>query len=338
MSGRPKMRVALITTVLNEEGSLPSLLESIASQSRQPDELIVVDGGSTDRSVSILNEWQDRLPVQVLVQPGANISQGRNAAIERTSCDIVAVTDAGVHLDPDWLERLTEPFIQNAVSVDVVSGFFRPYCETDFETALAATTLPDVEEIDGRTFLPSSRSVAFRKSWFDAGLRYTEWLDFCEDLVFDLRMKRAGARFLFRPDAQVGFRPRSSAMSFWRQYYRYARGDGKAGLFAKRHLIRYATYFFALPSLFLTRSPVWRMLVLLGAVAYVRRPAQRLWSRRNGDAIAVARLLPLAGLLRAFGDFAKMAGYPAGLLWRARNHGLRRDWRSIPERADLSRN
>lgn len=334
MSGEHHPRIALITTVLNEAATLPALLESINAQTITPDEVIVVDGGSTDRTVSILQSWQDSLPLQILVHPGVNISRGRNLAIERATSDIVAVTDAGVRLDPDWLERLAAPLLQDTVPVDVSAGFFQPHCENDFEVALAATTLPDVEEIDGGAFLPSSRSLAFRRSWFDAGVRYPEWLDYCEDLVFDLRMKRAGARFLFQPDAVARFRPRSSVGAFWRQYYRYARGDGKAGLFLKRHLIRYATYLGVLPSLFLVRAPLWRVLVLLGAAAYMRRPVERLWRRNRGDVTKVARLLPVSVLLRAIGDVAKMIGYPAGLRWRAQRHGLKRDWRSIPERSE----
>ena len=45
------------------------------------------------------------------------------------------------------------------------------------------------------------------------------------------------------------FVPRESLRSFWTQYYRYARGDGKADLWRKRHAIRYATYFVAFPAL-----------------------------------------------------------------------------------------
>jgi glycosyltransferase involved in cell wall biosynthesis len=324
--------VSLVLTIFNEAESLPALLASIEYQSRLPDEVIIVDGGSTDGSVSVLREWQDRLPLTVIESPGANISAGRNIGIERASSDVVAVTDAGTVLDRTWLERLIGPFGDEHAEVDVAAGFFRPYTASEFEVALAATTLPDEDEIDPESFLPSSRSVAFRRSWFEAGMCYPEWLDYCEDVVFDLRLRRAGARFRFVPRAAVSFRPRPDLISFIKQYYRYARGDGKAGLFWKRHLIRYATYLVAAPSFFLVRSRVWKLLIILGALGYMRRPAERLWRRSDGDILSTLRLMPLSAILRGAGDLAKMAGYPVGLIWRARRYGLRRDWRTIPER------
>ena len=329
--GPNRPAVSLVTTIRNEAESLPTLLDSLERQTLPPREVIVVDGGSTDGSLEVLLSWRGRLPLAVVSRPGANISQGRNAGISLASCDFVAVTDAGVLLDPDWLERLVAPLVQSVVPVDVSAGFFEPDTRNLFEDALAATSLPDVREIDPLNFLPSSRSVAFRKSWFDAGVRYPEWLDYCEDLVFDLRLQQAGARFRFQPDAIVRFRPRRSVRSFWTQYHHYARGDGKAGLFWRRHLARYLTYTVAVPLALPVRSWRLRLIVILAALAYMRAPMQRLWRRSDGDVGYVVRRTPVTTLLRLIGDFAKMAGYPEGLLWRARRYGLKHDWRSIPD-------
>ena len=74
--------VSVIMTVRNEQDSLPHLLDSLAEQTVQPGEVVVVDGGSTDRTVEVARSYEGRLPVRVLVRPGANISEGRNAAIE----------------------------------------------------------------------------------------------------------------------------------------------------------------------------------------------------------------------------------------------------------------
>jgi glycosyltransferase involved in cell wall biosynthesis len=323
--------VTLVTTVLNEAEQLPELLASIERQTMKPTEVIVVDGGSSDGTINVLRSWETRLPLVILSAPGANISQGRNIAIDRAMTPIIAVTDAGVTLDRSWLERIVAPFHESESPVDLASGFFHPDARSGFERALAAATLPDAGEIDPETFLPSSRSVAFRRSWFEAGVRYPEWLDYCEDVVFDLRMKRAGARFVFKPDAFVRFRPRTTLRAFWNQYYLYARGDGRAGLFWKRHLIRYATYFALIPSIIVFRNPWLRVIVALGGLAYMRLPVRRLLVRHPDRRDEIPRLTIQAALIRFVGDVAKMIGYPAGLIWRARRYGLRRDWRSISD-------
>ena len=78
------MKVAAIATVKNESGSIRRLLDSLMSQTRQPDEIIIVDGGSTDDTLEILYEYvkTQAAPLQVLEAPGSNISKGRNVAIE----------------------------------------------------------------------------------------------------------------------------------------------------------------------------------------------------------------------------------------------------------------
>ena len=319
----------------NEAPSLPDLLASLARQTRQPDEIVVVDGGSQDGTVALLECWRDRLPLRIIVMPGATIAEGRNRAIAEARGEIVAVTDGGVVLEPDWLERLVAPF-EGDEAPDVVSGFFVADPRSPVELALAVTTLPDAGEIDPARFLPSSRSVAFRRSLFLAGLRYPEWLDYCEDVVFDLRLQRAGARFRFEPRAIVRYRPRPTLTAFALQYFRYARGDGKAGLFAARHAVRFATYCVFLPLVVWLRRWWLFMLAGLGADAYLRRPYRRLWRRRADFPLGwTARAAVLIPLVRLIGDGAKLAGYPVGLLWRARRYGLRRTWRSIPERVPL---
>src|SRR5262249_26152950 len=126
-------RVALVVTVLNERDSIDSLLASIDAQTRPPDEVIAVDGGSRDGTVARLESWRTRLPLRLLVEPGASIAQGRNVGIAASTCPLIAVTDAGVRLEPCWLERLLDRLTADA---DVVAGFFVADPHSSFETAL----------------------------------------------------------------------------------------------------------------------------------------------------------------------------------------------------------
>lgn len=322
MSGKTApFTVSVIATVLNEAGNVAALIDSLAAQTRQPDEVVIVDGGSTDGTLERAREAAaGRLKLVLLPLPGANISEGRNAAIARASGEVIAVTDAGVRLRVDWLEQLLAPFERRPGRVDVVSGFFEADPQNVFELAMGATVLPNREEINPVRFLPSSRSVAFtREAWKRVG-GYPEWLDYCEDLVFDMALRDAGLVFAWAPEATVLFRPRGDMRAFWRQYYRYARGDGKAGLFPRRHLARYASYLAgALLLLASLRRRRALLPLLLGAALHLRTPYERLAPRLGGLAPAQrAEVIAWVPVIRLVGDLAKMAGYPAGVLWRLR--------------------
>lgn len=336
------VNVSVVATIYNEQATIERLLRSLAGQRRRPDEIILCDGGSTDQTLALVDAYQahhpDQLPqLRVLVEPGANISRGRNVAIAAAASPIIAVTDAGVRLTPDWLAELMAPWedaiVQQTECPLAVAGFFLPDLQgqdgnqSTFLTAMAATVLPLTDDIDPRKFLPSSRSVAFTKvAWERAG-GYPEWLDYCEDLIFDFRINEqcpnAPTAFTWAPEAVVYFQPRSTLRSFWFQYYRYARGDGKADLWRKRHAVRYITYFGLLPALlghakwgFFAKWLGWLGL-LVGVFVYCIRPWQRVLVL-GGSLSPKQRLnaFILVPVIRVVGDIAKMMGYPAGIRWR----------------------
>lgn len=318
--------------MLNEGESITRLMDSLVAQARLPDEVIIVDGGSTDDTVTCIERYRERLPLRIIVRRGCNISQGRNSAIAAAPDDsIIAATDAGVQLTPAWLEQLIQPF-DGHPGLQMVGGFFAADPHTTFEVAMGATVLPLADEITPETFLPSSRSVAFRKSaWAQVG-GYPEWLDYCEDLIFDINLKAIAPGFAFAPAALVYFRPRGSFRAFFKQYYRYARGDGKADLWRKRHFARYLTYLGVIPGVFWLG---WRVHPLLwglyglGAAVYLRAPYRRLpvvfgrAPERSRRAWLIAALL--IPCIRVVGDVAKMIGYPVGWWWRLRHRPT--DWR-----------
>lgn len=317
------MNVSLIATVKNEGEALRPLLDSILDQTRLPDEIVICDGGSTDSTLDVLEEYKQWLPLRVISAPGSNISEGRNRAVEAARGPIIAATDAGVVLSPVWLEEISAPLEmepERGEQPAVVSGWFEPDPYTDFEVVLGATVLPERADVDPSSFLPSSRSVAFLKEAWAAVGGYPEWLDFSEDLVFDMHLRDRHGEFPFAPYAIAYFRPRGSLRSFAKQYYLYARGDGKADLWRKRHAARYVTYLVLLPVIgrLLWRGKWVGWPLLLGGVSlYCRRPAQRLWPATHGwRPPSRLRAFALIPIIRLVGDVAKMIGYPVGLYWR----------------------
>jgi len=316
-------RVSLVSTVLNEVELLDRWLESIRCQTRRPDEIVIVDAGSSDGTIESLERARASmdLPIRVIVVPGVNISEGRNRAIEEATHEIIAATDAGTQLDKEWLEHLVRPF--EDPFVDVSSGFYRPAGRNDFERLLAAVLVPRLSEIDPDTFLPSSRSVAFRRAAWQSVGGYPEWLLVVEDLVFDMDLRASGAKFVFTPASIASWYPRPTLKAFFKQYRMYARGDGHARILGHRHAIRYSAYAGGACLIWLGRTARWPWAALaVGGGAYMRKFVWRFWDERPfATSRKMIALTPLVPALVAVGDVAKMLGYPHGRWERMRLGG-----------------
>lgn len=219
-------KVSLVITVKNEENCIEKLLESIANQTLSPDEIIIADAGSTDRTKEQIKHFKTKLPQLKLIDvSNSNRSKGRNAAITKAKNDIIAVTDAGCSLKNDWIEKITNPLARK--EGDAVAGFYITSDETMLEKCSAPflATMPDKLVVD--EYLPSSRSVAFtKKSWEKAG-KYPEHVDFCEDLVFAKNLKEK-ADLVVQPTAIVYWNHYRSLGHFFRQIKNYAYGDVEA--------------------------------------------------------------------------------------------------------------
>lgn len=305
------MKVSLVTTVLNAGGHIGPFLETVAAQTRAPDEVVVVDGGSTDGTLEELRRAEG---ITLIEDPGASIARGRNVAIAAAAHDVIAVSDADCLLEPDWLEHLLRPLESGA---DVAMGAYRPIAETFFHRCMAAVNLPDPEAWEEATFMPSGRSVAFRRDAIRAAGGYPEWLAIGEDMYVDRRWRELGMDMRLARDAVAWWRLRPDLRSTWIQYVRYARGDAIADMYPERHALRFAVYAGALFA-WSSRSRVLRFGTLVGGAVYAATPLRRVM-RRVDDPIDRAKAAVAVPALMGFVDAAKMTGYVAGL-WARRRH------------------
>lgn len=101
--------VSLIIPVYNVEHYLPKCLESIAAQTLKGFEVILVDDGSTDRSLEILRAFARRFPdAHVIHQENGGVSNARNAGIQAARGEFIAFMDSDDYIAPLYLQRLYE--------------------------------------------------------------------------------------------------------------------------------------------------------------------------------------------------------------------------------------
>lgn len=223
------MKVSVICTIRNEEFSVKGLVDSLFSQHRMPDEFVIVDGGSADHTVEIINSYiKSGMPINLIVKKDVNIAGGRNIAIKNAKYDYIASIDAGCRADKAWLKNLLRPFEED-LSIEVVAGFFLPDAKSRYEEVVGELLYPKLGYMNPERFLPSSRSIAFKKECWGKVGGYPEWLYTGEDSLFDLKLKAEGCKFVFAKDAIVYWRPRPTLNKLFKQYFLYAKGATQAG-------------------------------------------------------------------------------------------------------------
>lgn len=115
------MRLAVVVVFLNEERHLPEMLESLAAQTRQPDQLVLVDDGSTDRSPAIAEAFASRRGGIELVRRDVRPAErdrlatagellAFQAGVQRLcdGWDVVAKLDGDLRLTPHTLDALVK--------------------------------------------------------------------------------------------------------------------------------------------------------------------------------------------------------------------------------------
>ncbi|MBT7102151.1 glycosyltransferase [archaeon] len=220
------MKASFITTVLNEGGNIGKFIDSILNQSRQPDEIIIVDGGSTDGTYETLLEYDKKYDlVKVYQDKGVNIAKGRNIAIDKASGEVMLISDAGCVVNKDWAKDTLKFFPKE----DVVAGSYKALVKNNFEYFQGLITIKKVD----RPSRMSSRNVAFKKKCFNAVGGYPEKSLTGEDNRLMINFAEKGYKIAINPKRQVSWEMRPTLSKFSLQYYRYGRGDRVQGNLVK---------------------------------------------------------------------------------------------------------
>jgi GT2 family glycosyltransferase len=202
--------ISVIVPTWNEEKYLPSCLRSLANQShRQPSEIIVVDGGSTDQTISIAEKYADK----VLVQKGQPVGAARNKGAEAAKGDVLAFIDADTMASGHWLEEIAHSFSSNRGAVGV-TGPTLPYEGTKLDDLVYHVATGWAQRFSLKLGFPhvAGFNCAYRKGAFwDAG-GFDENRELSEDVMLSLRIRHQG---------QIAFNHRMVAYTSLRRIKRH---------------------------------------------------------------------------------------------------------------------
>jgi len=185
------VHVSVIIPTLNEEQFIGDSLCSIRNQSFRDFEIIVVDGGSTDRTVEIAKEYADK----VVLAPGSKIGEARLIGVKEARGNIIVSTDADTIHPQNWLENLVRHF--EDPEVVVVGGAIYPLNPS--ETTLAYTDGLNTIANALHWFIGSN--MAFRKDVFEKAGGYPLLIK-GEDWSLSARLAKYG-RTVYDPEAYM---------------------------------------------------------------------------------------------------------------------------------------
>ena len=100
-------KVSIVIPTLNRCEKLRQCLTSLTSQLFKDFEIIVIDGGSTDETLIMLQEFQ----VKVIKQKGKGIANAENLGIHNSKGEIIAFLDDDCIANPSWLSNLVKPYV-----------------------------------------------------------------------------------------------------------------------------------------------------------------------------------------------------------------------------------
>lgn len=311
-------KISLVIPMKNESDSLAELIESIEKQTFQPDEIVLVDGGSTDETVKIASRLAEKNSKIRLIElaegsPGKN----RNAGIANAQNDWIALTDAGIKLEKDWLENLVKAAEKSPES-DLVYGNFSPVLDSLFEKCAAIAYVPALRENSIRS--KSVASMLLRKKVWDAVGGFPD-LRAAEDLMFMEAAEKAGFKSASAPEAEVYWFLRPNFSSTFQKFTLYSKHNVWAGRAWDWHYGVAKQYLFVLPfiALAIFHSAFWLFGILLWLAA---RTAKRILAHRYEFGLS-ALFNPLifggVALLVLTIDAATFAGWLQAVLNKSEN-------------------
>lgn len=189
-----KKRISIIIPAYNEARTLPACLDTIAAQTTPPDEVIVVDNGSTDGTAAVALRYPF---VKVVLEKRRGITFARNKGFGAASGQLLARIDADTHVPADWIESIQKFYADTSHQHAALTGGCNFY---NLRSGRLTGRVYDflVHHVNrlllGYYFPWGSNSVIPREGWEAVQDTVAASADIHEDLDLGVHLARAGYR------------------------------------------------------------------------------------------------------------------------------------------------
>ena len=238
----PLPRVLVVIPTLNEADHIERVLDGLLAEAAElgPLRIVVVDGGSRDGTIPLVQEAARKHPAITLLHNPARIqSAAVNLAARRfgRDFDVLIRCDAHSLYPTGFCRRLIDTM--GRVAADAVVVTLDSVGDGCLQRAVAWVSNSPIgtggsaHRAGTRSgFVDHGHHAAFRMARFSSTGGYDETFTHNEDAELDCRQRALGAKVYLDADIRVGYRPRATLRGLWRQYFSYGAGRSRT---ARRH-------------------------------------------------------------------------------------------------------
>jgi O-antigen biosynthesis protein len=230
-----EVQVSVAISTLDRPAALGRCLESLATGTVLPAEIVVVDQSPDETARGVVEQMGGRVPARYVAERSRGLGAGQNTAVRECSAPVIGVLDDDCVADENWLATLARIF--EDPQVGVVGGRVLPLESSgDATYPVSSRTSAVAREFHGKALpwdLGSGNNFAFRREWFDRIGGCDERLGPGSparggvDMDLFYRLLRAGALGRYDP-ALIVYHERASREERLARRVPYGRGMGAA--------------------------------------------------------------------------------------------------------------
>ena len=235
------LKFSLIATVFNDAEGTRKFARRMNEQTRKPDEIIILDAGSTDGTWKVLEEFANSgtIALKLLRKESCKPAPSRNLCAKAATYDILAVTDIGCDWEPQWFEELVAP-MEADPTLDAVMGSWRvawedqktPWAKADY--FLQPTIILEATPAT----LAANRAIAYKKNFYLSLGGLPEDLTFAgDDLLLAYQIVRSGRRIGAAPTPRCTWERPQTFAALFKESCRYGRGSAELGISLRNFIL-----------------------------------------------------------------------------------------------------